>query len=193
MLLRRSEPPGPPRLLIAPRLVEHHPRDPEINEVCTVLGEHHVARGDIRVNHPVRMELSDSPAHIRDNRRDLCKREVAAPFHEPLECVARNIIVYRHELIGQLVHGMHARQIRAVAFGKRCPHHAAYACERNAFAHERAGSVERHELRHTIDPVCELALDHVGVVDVHTMQRLLFLTVHSEPSSGFTSVRSPKR
>ena len=57
MLLWRGEPSGPPRRIIALWLVERHLSDSEINKMRTVRSEHHVTRGNIRVDYPVRMEL----------------------------------------------------------------------------------------------------------------------------------------
>ena len=113
--------------------------------------------------------------------------------HGVLKRFTRYVVIYHNEFIRHLIHSVNMRKMRAIAFGKRGPHHAVRPIERNALTHKRPGAVERHELRHTVDSMRQLALDHVGIVDIHPMQNALAVLAHAESSSGFTSVCSPRR
>lgn len=146
--------------------------DAEVDEVGAVIGDDDVRGRHVTVDDAVRVQFVDGLGELEDDADRFGCVQTSVLGHVSVERDAGHVIVDDHELVGKLVCRLDTGQAWRDAVGERRPETPTREAQGDLLAHERAGTVQRHEFGDTGRPVGERALDMVGVVQSHGVQGL---------------------
>ena len=162
-----------------------HASNAQVNEVRAVGGDNNVARAQVAVDDPARVQRRRGLADVEGQPRRRCSVKAPAAGHQLFQGLARHVVVDNHKEIWQRIRGLDLGQPRAVQRADRRPNAAVGQLNGNLFAHKRAGAANGDKLGQPAGALREHTLHAIRVVKAYGMHDLL--VVQKLPSSSARS------